>query len=295
MPCSSFHVAVPVHRPSTRSACSGYIDPSNPYEPTKIGQPSAPPTVMHSLPASLIAVQRVDELGPRRGLLDADVGEQVEVDEHAAVGDAAEVDRVDPAVPRAGVGDRRLVVVGDERLVGDVEQEAGLDEGLPVRRHGLAHVGLDGVGEPEDVDDVDVVGGEAGLGDGRQLVGVDDRHVDRHAGVGLLELVVEVLEELGHRWVLVHEDAQRDVVAGGVGALGDGGHGPHGHTGGSEDRQQRAADWSHVISPSNDAPEWRIRPLGALLGALPVRTIRESPDRVKRQWRTRSRPLTGKH
>ena len=148
------------------------------------------------------------QLAPGGGDFDVVRSEHVLVVVDAAVGNAAQVDRVDLAVVRAGVLDRRIIVVLDERLVGDVHQQAGLDQGLPVGRGDVLHVGLGRVGEAEDVDDIHIVGGQAGLGDGAQVVGVHDRHIHGDVGILGLELLVEGFHELDHRGVLVDEDLQ---------------------------------------------------------------------------------------
>ena len=113
--------------------------------------------------------------------------------------------------------DRGLVVVLDERLVAEVHDQPGLDQLLPVGRVGIGHVRLHRVGEAGHADrgDVDVLRRQTGLVDGGDVVGVHDRHVDRHAGVGRLELAVEVLHELDAWRVLVDQHAQRALEVAG--------------------------------------------------------------------------------
>ena len=121
-----------------------------------------------------------DELVERRRRLDADLGEQVLVDEHAAVGRAAERNRVDAVVVRPAL-DGRFVVVVEERLAGEVLDQSGVDQLLPGRRIDAGHVVLHGLVEAGQADrgDVDVLGGQACLVGGGEGVGLDDRQIDR--------------------------------------------------------------------------------------------------------------------
>src|SRR5262249_18576805 len=132
--------------------------------------------------------------------------------EDTAVDHAAQVDLVDLAVVRPGVLDGAVRVVFDEGLVGQVHQQTRINQRLPVGRCNVRHVRLCAIGEAEQINHVQIIGAQTGLGSGAQVVGVHDSHVNRDVRVGVLEFAVEVIHEVHQRWILVNEDSQCNGV-----------------------------------------------------------------------------------
>ena len=213
---ASFHFAAPVPQPLHEGRLVGI----RAEEDAVAGHQDGPPVLAargHGGDVVLLeGGARGHELAPRGGHLHAVLREQVLVVEHAGERVAAGVHLVDLPVERAGVLDGGGVVVLQERLPGEVHQEPRLDQRLPVGLVRVLHERLDPLGEPEHVDDVDVVRRQAGLRGGGKLVRLHHGDVHRHVRIGRLELLVEGGDVVHQGRVLVDQELQGHVrLAGG--------------------------------------------------------------------------------